>query len=112
LGESPLDMQILSLGCRDWILFGEVEQRFRDAHSLSPREDAIAWIVRFAHQGWLIAGNYDGQFIPWTETGKNLELKMRWWLRADPVDPLGPGMTLMFELTKSGREAIPNQQRF
>lgn len=112
MGESPLDMQILSLGWGDWILFAEVEQRFREANSQSPREDAIAWIVRFAQEGWLIAGNYDGQYVRWQETGKALELRMRQWLEPHPRDPLGPGMTLMLELTEPGREAIPNQQRF
>jgi hypothetical protein len=109
---SPLDMQILSLGWRDWILFGEVEQRLREANSHDPRAESIAWVVTFVQKGWLTAGNYDGHYVRWPESGRDLELKMRQWLEPNPADPLGPVMTLMFELTESGRRAIPDDQRF
>lgn len=109
---SPLDNQILSLGWSDWILFAEVEQRLRDSKSQNPRGEAIAWVVTFVQKGLLTAGNYDGHYIRWPESGKELELRMHQWLEPNPRDPLGPAMTLMLELTESGRNAVSNEQRF
>ncbi|MEW1857392.1 hypothetical protein AB0268_12990 [Pseudarthrobacter oxydans] len=109
---SPLDNQILSLGWSDWILFAEVEQRLREAKSQNPQAEAIAWVVKFVQEGLVTAGHYDGRYIRWPESGKELELRMRQWLEHKPRDPLGPAMTLMFELTESGRNAVPNEQRF
>lgn len=110
---SDFDLKVLSLGWSDWILIGEIEQRFREAGSGNSWEEAIAWVGKFVDSGYLSAGNYsDGKFQKWPDTGSTLEAKIRDWLVADPKDPLGPSMTLMLELTATGKGIIPRGERY
>jgi hypothetical protein len=113
MNESDFDLKLLSLGWSDWILIGEIEQRFREAGSDNSWEEAIAWVGRFVNSGYLSAGTYsDGRFQRWPNIGTELEARIRDWLVIDPRDPLGPSMTLMLELTDAGKDIIPPKERY
>lgn len=107
------DKWILSLGWRDWILFAQIEEHVGKAGSPSPREDSIAWAMKYCGLGYLEAGDYGpAGFTKWPDAGSALEASMRRWLEPVLSDPLGPAMNLMFALTAPGRMLIPEDLQF
>ncbi|AIY02114.1 hypothetical protein ART_2515 [Arthrobacter sp. PAMC 25486] len=113
MNESETDVWILSFGWLERILFGQIEEQLGKAHTPNPREDSIAWALKYCRRGYLVAGDYgECGLVKWPETDDALEARMCLWLEPDPLDPLGPVMTLMFDLTAAGRALIPEGLRY
>lgn len=113
VSDAAVDVWILSLGWRDWILFGQIEEHLGKAGAADARADSIEWALKYCGDGTLEVGGYGPSgFTKWPETGSVLEARMRRRLEPDPSDPLESAMNVMFELTEAGMALIPEDLQY